>query len=123
MIDRPTFQKLVAEALDSLPAEFRDHLANVEVVVEDEPTREQLVGAGLDPAHDTLFGLYEGVPLPERGFNFGMALPDRISIFYRPLVETFSSPRTVRREIRDTVIHEIAHFFGMDEDEIEDLGY
>lgn len=123
MIDRETFRTLVAQALDSLPDEFRARLENVEVVVEEEPTTEQLVGVGLDPGRDTLFGLYEGTPLPDRGFAHGMTLPDRVTIFYRPLVESFLRPHVIRREIRHTVIHEIAHFFGMDEEEIEDLGY
>jgi predicted Zn-dependent protease with MMP-like domain len=109
--------------MDSLPPQFAERVENVAVVIEEIPSREQLLEAGLDPAEETLFGLYEGVPLSEREHNFGMALPDRIILFYRPLVETFRSADEIREEIRATVIHEIAHFFGMDEEEIEDLGY
>lgn len=122
-MDRRKFHRLVSEALDTLPPEFRARVTNVEIIIQDEPTREQVETAGLDPEEETLFGLYEGVPLSEREHNFGMALPDRITIFYLPLVECFSSPVKIREQIRMTVIHEIAHFFGMDEDEIDDLGY
>ncbi len=122
-MDRRKFRRLVEEALDTLPPDFRERLTNVEIFVEDEPARSQIETAGLDPDENTLFGLYEGVPLIEREHNFGMALPDRITIFYRPLVESFQSPAEIREQIRVTVVHEIAHFFGMDDDEIEDLGY
>ena len=122
-MDRRKFRHLVEEALDTLPPEFRERVDNVEILVEDEPSPAQIKTAGLDPNEDTLFGLYEGVPLTEREHNFAMALPDRITIFYRPLAESFQSAAEIREQIRVTVIHEIAHFFGMDEDEIEDLGY
>lgn len=123
LMDRRKFRHLVREALDTLPAPFRERLANVTVIVEDEPTDEQIAGCGLDPACDTLFGIYEGRPLSERGHDFAMELPDRISIFYLPLVEEFRSPAEIREQIRITVIHEVAHFFGLEEDEVEDLGY
>lgn len=122
-MDRRKFRHLVEEALDTLPPEFRERVDNVEILVEDEPSRVQIETAGLDPNEDTLFGLYEGVPLSEREHNFAMALPDRITIFYRPLADSFQSTAEIREQIRVTVIHEIAHFFGMDEDEIDDLGY
>jgi predicted Zn-dependent protease with MMP-like domain len=122
-VDRRKFHHLVQEALGTLPPEFRERLHNVEIFVEDEPSREQMENVGLDPAEEDLFGIYEGVPLTDREHNFGMVLPDRITIFYRPLVESFQSPAEIREQIRITVIHEIAHFFGMDEDEVEDLGY
>lgn len=122
-MDRRRFRRLVHEAIDTLPPEFRERLVNVEVVIEEEPTPRQIEAAGLDPDEDTLYGFYEGVPLPEREHNFGMALPDRIAIFYLPLIESFGSPTEIREQIRLTIIHEVAHFFGMDDDEIEDLGY
>ncbi len=122
-MDRQRFRALVAEALDEIPEPFASRLCNVEVIVEDEPSLEQLRDLGLDPQHDTLFGLYEGVPLSERGHADPMALPDRITIFYRPLIETFHTPRAVRRQIRRTIIHEIAHFFGLDDDEVRREGY
>jgi predicted Zn-dependent protease with MMP-like domain len=120
---RRQFRRLVEKEVDSLPSPFRERMENVEIVIEDEPTDEQIASAGLDPEQDDLFGLYEGTPLPERGHDFAMALPDRIILFYLPLVETFDDEHELAREIRTTVIHEVAHFFGLDDDEIEDAGY
>lgn len=120
---RERFEELVADALDEIPEPFRSRLENVEVIVEDEPAAELLREMGMQPRRDTLFGLYEGVPLDEREANHAMVLPDRITLFYRPLVRTFRTPGAVRREIRKTLIHEIAHFFGLDEDSVEEEGY
>ena len=122
-MDRRKFRRLVSEALDTLPGEVRVRMTNVAVIVADEPTNEQIVGAGLDPRRETLFGLYEGCPLSERGMDFAMALPDRITLFYRPLVDCYRSPVEIREQIRRTVVHEVAHFVGFDDDDIEDLGY
>jgi len=122
-MDRETFEALVREALDELPEEFARYLENVAVVIEDEPSPELLRSLGLNPRRDTLFGLYQGVPLDLRGDSFGNALPDTISIFYRPLVRAYRSPQRLREQVRATVVHEIAHFFGMDEDDIRKLGY
>ncbi len=119
---RKEFRRLVTEVLENLPAEFASRITNVEVVVEDEPTAEQIQDAGLDPAEDTLFGLYEGIPLEERGLAYA-ALPDKISIFYLPIVETCTSTAEIRNEIRITVLHEIAHFFGIDDEELDEWGY
>ena len=90
--------------------------------IEDEPTRAQIEAAGLDPREDTLFGLYEGVPLEERGVDY-VALPDKISIFYRPIVEACESPHEIRDEIRTTILHEVAHFFGIDDQDLDAWGY
>lgn len=122
-MDRSRFRRAVSRAIETIPEPFRERLVNVEVVVEDEPTDEQIRGVGLDPETDTLFGLYEGTPLPEREHNHGMALPDRILLFYGPLVDAFPSEAELVKEIRTTIVHEVAHFFGLDDDEIEDLGY
>jgi predicted Zn-dependent protease with MMP-like domain len=113
----------VAWILDRLPKRFRDGLRNVEIVVEKRPSVDLLRAEGLDPDHDTLYGLYQGVPLPDRStFDLPM-LPDKITIFSEPLLEDFPDPEELRDQIRLTVLHEIAHFFGMDDEEIEDLGY
>jgi predicted Zn-dependent protease with MMP-like domain len=120
-MNRKEFTRIVREVLQSLPKEFATHLANAEVVIDDEPTREQLRSVGLDPRQDTLFGLYEGVPLPERGDAAG--LPDKISIFYLPIVESCDSPEEIREEIRTTVLHEIAHFFGIGDEDLDEWGY
>lgn len=122
-MDRARFHALVAEAIDEIPAPFRDHLANVEVVVEDEPGAEVLRAMGLDPRRDTIYGLYEGVPVGERGFDDAPLLPDRIVIYYRPLLRDFRTPGAIRREIRTTIIHEVGHVFGLEDDEIEAEGY
>ena len=122
-MDRRKFRRLIAEALDTLPGEVRIRMENVTVIVADEPTEEQIVEAGLDPRQQTLFGLYEGSPLSERGADFGMMLPDRITLFYHPLVDCYRSAAEVREQIRRTVVHEVAHFVGLVDDEIEDLGY
>ena len=106
-----TFEDHVRAALDSLPREIARALRNIAVVVEDENAE--------DP---DLFGLYEGVPLPERGDEAG-SLPDRISIYRVPLEEEFPDPRDLEREIRITVLHELGHYFGLDEDRLADLGY
>ena len=122
-MDRERFRELVAEALEELPEPFLDRLHNVAVVVEDEPSPELLADLGLHPRSDTLFGLYQGTPLSERGDTAHMLLPDRIVIYYRPLVHACRTPRALRREVQKTVIHEVAHFFGLDEDEIAREGY
>ena len=122
-MDRRKFHRLIEEALDTLPGEIRIRMENVTVVVEEEPTDDQIEHAGLDPAGDTLFGFYEGSPLSERSHDFAMVLPDRITLFYRPLIETFRCPSEIREQIRRTVVHEVAHFLGLDDDEIERLGY
>ena len=105
------FEDHVRAALDSLPPHIAAALKNVAVVVEDE-NRE-------DP---DLFGLYEGVPLPERGDMAG-SLPDRIAIYRLPLQEEFPDPAELEEEIRITVLHELGHYFGLDEDRLAELGY
>lgn len=118
------FEALVARALDQLPAEFQAHLENVSVVIAEEPDRRLLEDLGYDPddPDDTVFGLYEGVPLIERRFD-EVLLPDHVTIFRRPLLEWAESEDEVVEEVRITVLHEIGHFFGMDEDRLEELGY
>lgn len=106
-----TFEDHVRAALDTIPPEIAAALRNVAVVVEDE-----------HPEDPDLFGLYEGVPLPERGDDAG-ALPDKITIYRMPLQEEFPNPRELEREIRITVLHELGHYFGLDEDRLAELGY
>jgi predicted Zn-dependent protease with MMP-like domain len=106
-----TFEEHVERALGSLPPELRRAVRNLELSVEDE-----------HPDDPDLFGLYEGVPLPERD-DWAGSLPDRIRIFRRPLVESFPDPAELEEEIRITVLHELAHYFGLDEDQLENLGY
>ena len=116
-------RKEVARLIDRLPRQFREQLRNVEFVVEDWPTRELLLDEDLDPDEDIIYGLYQGVPLPERSSLDPPLLPDKITIFAAALLADFPDPDELREEIRLTVLHEIAHYFGMDEEDIEDLGY
>ena len=120
---REQFEDLVREALDELPEEFARRLDNVEIVVEDEPDRSLFQALGMDPRRETLFGLYQGVPLHLRGSSYGGALPDKISIFFGPLLRACRTPDRIRAQVRSTVIHEIGHFFGLDDKAIRDLGY
>ncbi len=106
------FEDHVQAALDSLPAEVAEALENVAVVVEEE-----------NPEDPDLFGLYQGIPLPERGGGYAGTLPDRIAIYRLPLEETFPDPEQLRHEIRVTVLHELGHYFGLDEDRLAELGY
>ena len=122
-LNHSEIRKQVARVLDKLPKEFRAQLRNVEIVIETRPSKELLLAEGLDPHHDTLYGIYQGTPLPERSALDPPLLPDKITIFAEPLLEDFPDPDELREEIRLTVLHEIAHYFGMDEEEIEKLGY
>ena len=122
IMTRKEFARLVTEVLATLPEEFASRLQNVEIVIEEAPTRAQIRGAGLDPRRDTLFGLYEGVPLEERGLDY-VALPDKISLFLRPIVEACESREEIRDEIRTTILHEVAHFFGIDDEDLDEWGY
>jgi predicted Zn-dependent protease with MMP-like domain len=116
------FQALVAEALDDLPSEILERMDNVAVTVAYWPSRAQLTRAGVKSPH-TLFGLYEGVPLTKRGAGYGMVPPDRITLFQGPLEAACRTPAALREQVRRTVIHEIGHHFGIDEDRIRELGY
>lgn len=120
-MDHAEFEELVAEALDGLPLDIAEAMENVDVLVEDEPAPELL--AELPPG-ETLFGLYHGVPLTARGPStyFG-AMPDRISIYRGPLTRAFRRPDDIRDEVRITVVHEIAHHFGISDERLDELGW
>jgi predicted Zn-dependent protease with MMP-like domain len=122
-VNHDQFRKAVAQVIDRLPRQFREQLRNVEFVVEERPSAELLRSEGLDPRVDTLYGIYQGVPLPERSSLDPPLLPDKITIFAESLLQDFADPEELREEIRITVLHEIAHYFGMNEEDVEDLGY
>ena len=122
-MDRARFEALVAEAIDEIPEPFQTHLEQIAVVIEDEPRPELLREMGMHPQRDRLFGLYEGTPLSERQGTDEALLPDRITIYYRPLVRAFRSPAAIRREIRTTLVHELGHALGLKDDEIAAEGY
>ncbi len=116
------FDRALRRALSELPPVFRDALSNVAVVVEDWPPDWLLDDLGIPP-DDTLYGYYHGVPLPERSIQDSGNLPDNISIYRGPLEEDFPDPAELSREIRITLLHEIGHYFGMQEEELARLGY
>ncbi|KKR33178.1 MAG: hypothetical protein UT64_C0013G0010 [Candidatus Falkowbacteria bacterium GW2011_GWF2_39_8] len=113
-MDREIFEKLVEEGIDLIPKKFLDKLDNVVIVVEDEANQYQLNKVNL-PAGQVLFGLYEGVPLIRRNSAYGNVLPDKITIFQKPIEAYCASEEEIREKVRDTVWHEIAHHFGSDE--------
>jgi len=116
------FQRYVAEAIESLPAEIKKMMENVAVTVALYPTEDQKRSVGLGPGR-SLYGLYQGVPLTRRTSYYGMVPPDRITIFMYPMVNHFPTPEGIRRQVRKTVLHEIGHHFGMSEDRLRALGY
>ena len=117
---RTEFERLVREALSEIPDELQDHLSNVDLVVEDVPSRDQLIGSGLDSGH-LLLGLYEGLPLTER-HEYGMVLPDKITLFQHTIEEICDTPEETVKEIKDTVVHEVAHHFGITDERLQELG-
>jgi len=116
------FDRALRHALSELPPMFRDALTNVAVVVEEWPPDDLLDELGVPP-EGTLYGFYHGVPLPERSVQDSGVLPDKISVYRGPLVEDFPERGELCRQIRITLLHEIGHYFGMDEEELSRLGY
>lgn len=119
-----TFAALVSEALELLPSEFLDKLENVQIDIQDWPTREDLQAAGLPSGQKyALLGLYHGVPLTDRG-AFYMAFPDRIVIYQKP-IEAMAGPdeEEIKRQVQQTVIHEIAHYYGINDERLDELGW
>jgi predicted Zn-dependent protease with MMP-like domain len=117
---RAEFERLVAEAVELIPRRFRREMQNLALVVEDEPSAELLEEMEIEPP-DTLYGLYQGVPLPERSWGYGNNLPDRITIFQRPIEEDCDDEDEMRTAIGETLIHEVGHYFGMSEEQIEEI--
>jgi predicted Zn-dependent protease with MMP-like domain len=119
-VTKEEFTVLVEEALREIPRRFRKAMRNVAVVVEDEPSSDILDEMEIDEG-DTLFGLYQGTPLTQRGWGYGNNLPDRISIYQKPIEEACEDEDEIRDCIAETVIHEFGHYFGMSEEEIEEI--
>jgi len=119
-VRRDQFEKLVADALVSIPRRFRDAMQNIAIVVEDEPSRELLREMDIRPPN-TLLGLYAGTPLTERHWGYGNTLPDRILIFQGPHERAANDEDDLVTAIAETLIHEIGHYFGMSEEEIEEI--
>ncbi len=118
---RDMFTQLVANAVDALPVEFRDKLSNVEIVVEDWPSRDILKRAGAVQPAD-LLGFYQGIPQIRRTRNYGLVLPDKISIFQRPIELRCRTPEEINQMVLHVLQHEIAHHFGIDDQRLRELG-
>ena len=119
-MQREKFERLVADALASIPRRFREAINNLAIVVEDEPSRDLLREMDIEPP-GTLLGLYSGTPLTERGWDYGNRLPDRIQLFQGPLERESEDDDDLVVAIGETLIHEIGHYFGMSEEQIEEI--
>ena len=118
---RGEFEALVREAIDTIPRRFARHIRNVAIVIEDEPSQELLDELEIEPP-DTLLGLYQGTPLPERRWDHGNSLPDKISLFQRPIEDDCEDDEDeIVVAIGETLIHELGHYFGMSEEEIMEV--
>ncbi len=120
-MEEALFEQFVAEALEALPEVFRSRLENVEIVVEDWPDRRTMRLAGVRSPAD-LLGFYHGVPLTRRTSNYMLVLPDKISIYRKPILMRCRTPEEVRAMVARTLRHEIAHYFGIDDERLEEIG-
>ena len=120
-MERARFIELVRQALSDIPSPFDEHLQKVDIVVKRRPSRDDLAEADLPP-EDSMYGFYRGVPLTERDGGYNLVAPDVIDIYQEPLEEDFPDEGELVAEIRITVFHELAHFFGIDDDRLEELG-
>ena len=118
-ISREQFERLVSQALSDLPDDFRHSLQNVDIVVGDVASMNQIVGTGIENAMD-LLGLYEGIPLTARN-GYDMVLPDKVTIFQKPIESICDTEEEVAEETSKTLIHEIAHHFGLDDEHLDRL--
>ena len=123
-MDGEEFEKVAQEVFDALPAPFRDAIDNVQIVIEDRPSREMGARVGYRPG-TLLLGLYEGIPLTKRVTSYGMyaVVPDKITLYRENIRSIAPGDEEVRGVIRDTLIHEIGHYFGMNERQIRAAGY
>ena len=117
---RTRFEELVKDALASIPARFRKAIHNVAIVVEEEPSAALLREMEIEPP-DTLFGLYQGTPLTERRWDYGNTLPDRVTLFQGPIERESEDEEDAVVAIGETLIHELGHYFGLSEEEIEEI--
>jgi predicted Zn-dependent protease with MMP-like domain len=119
-MNRNEFQALVAEAVQTIPQKFRDAMQNIAIVIEDEPALETLQEVGIEPP-DTLLGLYQGTPLTERQWAHGNILPDKITLYQFPIEDESEDEEELVVAIGETLIHEVGHYFGLSEEEIEEI--
>ena len=121
-LSRKEFEKLVLAELEALPEAFQEALENIAIVVEDWPDRATMREFGVG-RRDELFGAYLGTPLPERAADYGNTLPDKICIYQKPLENFCRDEQELREQVHITLLHEIGHYFGLDEDRLAELGY
>lgn len=119
-VSEEDFQQIIADAIDTLPDRFLAHVDNVAITWENEPSPQQRQKQELRP-NETLFGLYEGIPLIKRGDGYSLVLPDKITIFRNPILYASNSIAEVRYQVKHTLWHEIAHHYGLDHDRIHEL--
>ena len=120
IVNQADFEQLVAKAIDDIPPHYAKHIKNLAFVVEDEPSLEQRHRLHLHN-NQTLYGLYEGVPLTKRAGNYNLVLPDKITIFKRPMEFTSNSLTELEEQVRHTLWHEVAHYYGLDHGRINKL--
>ena len=120
-MDRERFEWLVAKAVDNLPDEFHAKMENIDVVVADQPTPRQLAELGKKQG-ETLLGLYEGIPLTRRSRHYGLVVPDKITVFQKPIEAICQNDAQIIAEIQRVVRHEIAHHFGISDARLKELG-
>jgi predicted Zn-dependent protease with MMP-like domain len=120
-MSRQEFEKLVAEALDNLPHYFQEKMNNVEVLILPWPSPHELERVGVKSGH-TLLGLYSGIPLTSRNHNYALVPPDTITLYQRPIEHAAKTPEHIPEIVRSTVIHELAHHFGISDDRLRELG-
>lgn len=117
---RKEFEELVVSSLKGIPKYFREKMENVDVVVEDQASTEVLSEMGMRSPFE-LLGLYQGVPLDRRGFFYGNVLPDKITLFQIPIESICKTKKEIEEKIKEVVIHEIGHYFGLDEERLQEL--
>lgn len=120
VVERETFEELVRQAVATLPEEIAERMSNVDVEVQEQPTEQQLRSLGV-PSGRTLLGLYQGIPLTRRTSGYNLVSPDRIIIFQRPLELTSRGDDDLVKRVRDTVVHEIAHHFGISDERLQEM--
>ena len=116
-MDDKTFGQLVTKGIEAIPEPFRSKIENVAFLIEDEPSSEERKESHLTP-NQTLLGLYRGIPQTRRGIHYHAALPDRITIFKKPILGLSNDPKTIKQIVANTVWHEVGHHFGLNEQEI-----
>jgi len=117
---RKDFERIVISALKGLPKSIKNRMENIDVVIEDQASPDLLSEMGLHSPSD-LLGLYQGVPIDRRGFYYGNVLPDKITLFQHPIESICRTKEEIAEKVREVVVHEVGHYFGLDEERLEEL--